>query len=60
MELLKDIWNVLVILFAMAYFGVLGTATYQLGMSALSLHEKGLFSLSKFNQQLVGSEGLSK
>jgi len=39
-------------------FGLLASVTLKLGYSALSLHQKGLVSLSKFNRSLVGGESL--
>jgi len=53
MELIKTIWNLFVLLFSLSYFGILGRITYELGMSALNLHEKGLISLGDLNRQLM-------
>jgi hypothetical protein len=54
MELLKTIWNLTVLVFSLGCFGAFAGLTYKLGMSALELHHKGLFSLSKYNRMLVG------
>lgn len=54
MTLLKDVWNIVVIIFAFSYFALFTSLTYQLGKSALNLHQKGFFSLAKYNRMLVG------
>ena len=54
MELAKLIWNVLVMGFALAYCGILARVTLSLGKSAIDLHERGLFDISKYNRMLVG------
>ena len=54
MALLKDLWNILVIVTAFSYFAFFTSLTYQLGKSALGLHQKGIFSLAKYNRMLVG------
>ena len=54
METIKTVWNVFVLLFGVAFFGGLTKVTYELGMSAVNLHQKGMVSLGKFNRMLVG------
>jgi len=54
MELIKTFGNILILFLSLGYFGALTKVTYELGKSALSLHEKGLVSLSKYNRMLVG------
>lgn len=54
MNLIKDLWNILVLAVCISCFGGLARITYKLGMSALDLHQKGLFSLAKYNRSLVG------
>lgn len=59
MELVKDLWGIFVIAFAISYFGGLVGITYKLGLSALDLHQKGMFSLGKLNRSLVGTQSVS-
>ena len=54
MELIKSMRNLAILGFSIAYFGGLAGLTCRLGMSALDLHQKGLFSLAKYNRMLVG------
>lgn len=54
MTLLKDLWNIVVIITAASCFAFFTSLTYQLGKSALNLHQKGFFSLAKYNRMLVG------
>jgi len=58
MEIIRGIWNVVVLIFVLTYFGFLTKATLSLGQSAVDLHEKGLFDLAKYNRTLVGNEDL--
>ena len=60
MNLIKDLWNLLVLVVCMTCFGGLAGITYKLGMSALDLHQKGMFSLAKYNRTLVGTESLGR
>lgn len=59
MEIIKIIWNLFLVTMVTSYFGLLASITLKLGYSALSLHQKGLVSLSQFNRTLVGNESLS-
>lgn len=59
MGIIKTIWNLFVFTAVASFFGLLASVTLKLGYSALSLHQKGLFSLSKYNRSLVGNESLS-
>ncbi len=54
MGIIKILGNLLVLALSISYFGALSKVTYELGKSALSLHEKGMVSLGKFNRRLVG------
>ena len=56
MGIIKTIWNLFVFTAVASCFGLLASVTLKLGYSALSLHQKGLFSLSKYNRSLVGNE----
>lgn len=58
MELLKSLGNIIVLFLSLSFFGGLAKVTYELGKSALSLHERGLTNLSRFNRSLVGNETL--
>jgi hypothetical protein len=58
MELLKTVGQTLVLILSIGYFGLLGKITYELGKSAIGLHETGFFSLAKYNRSLVGFEKL--
>lgn len=58
MELIKSIGNIIILVLSLGYFGALGRITYELGKSALDLHQRGLVSLSKYNRSLVGNETL--
>lgn len=60
METIKIFWNILVFLFSITCFGGLTKITYELGMSALDLHEHGMVSLGKLNRTLVASEKPTK
>lgn len=54
MALLKDLWNIFVIVSAFSYFAFFTSLTFKLGESALNLHQRGFFSLAKYNRMLVG------
>lgn len=54
MELIKTIWNLVVMALALSCFGGLSKIRYELGMSAVGLHESGGVSLARFNRSLVG------
>jgi hypothetical protein len=58
MGIINTIWNIFVLTAVTSYFGLLTSVTLKLGYSALSLHKKGLVSLSKYNRTLVGNETL--
>jgi hypothetical protein len=60
MEMIKTLWNILVLATCLTCFGGLAGFTYKLGMSALELHQEGLVSLSKFSRSLVGNESLGR
>lgn len=59
MAIIKTIWNLFVLSAVASTFGLLASITLKLGYSALDLHQKGFFSLSKYNRSLVGNESLS-
>ena len=56
MDALKLIANIIVLSLSLTFFGGLARITYELGMSAISLHERGMVSLGKFNRSLVGND----
>ena len=59
MGIIKTIWNLFLLSAVASFFGVFASITLKLGYSALSLHQKGFFSLSKYNHSLGGHESLS-
>jgi len=54
MEVIKIAWNALILLFSLSCLGGFAKITYELGMSAVDLHERGMVSLGKLNRSLVG------
>ena len=60
MEIIKTVWNLFVLTAVASFFGMLASVTLKLGYSALDLHQKGLFSISKYNHSLVGNESLGR
>lgn len=58
MELIKTIGNIIILALSLSFFGGFAKVTYELGKSALSLHERGLPNLGRFNRSLVGNETL--
>lgn len=55
-SLIGTIWNIGVVLFGLTCFGGFARLTYELGMSALSLHQRGMVSLTRFNCSLQGDK----
>ena len=49
MDLIKDLWNILVLVSCISTFGRIARNSYKLGISALDLHQKGIVSLTKYN-----------
>jgi hypothetical protein len=54
MGLIKIVGHFAIMLLSLVYFGGLAKITYELGCSALDLHQKGMVSLGKWNRMLVG------
>jgi hypothetical protein len=54
MGFIKVIGNFAIMFLSIVYFGGLAKITYELGCSALDLHQKGMVSLGKWNRSLVG------
>ena len=60
MSLVKDLWNIFVLAVCVSCLGGLAGITYKIGISALNLHQRGMFSLAKYNRALVGTECLGR
>ena len=60
MSFIKDLWNILVLAFCLSCYGGFPGITYKFGMSAQDLHQKGMFSLARYNRSLVGPETLGR